>query len=358
MKLTPTLLALTTIAIGFSTVNTVNAATDVVEEAVTYQLPDNDVNIDTNTSATDFLSEIKRQYLQKYPDYNGVVTAYTPTQYKELQATGHAESMDMSYIARVSARQSTEKKIRAAGNLTVVSNMKVSPYSAVGIESAWFSEPNGIMVVSSPSLNYTFSPSEDDFTGSGFSIGPNRVATAAHCLYSLDSHKPIDGGLYAFQVNGLENNGIMRFTSVSVPSSYSSAASGSSVDDVAASDYGVAHVSLTNGDQPSALPLASGANSVTGKLIGYPSDPQSGYDGNTMVYSSGTVTALSSNPINIYESSSMLCYHGFSGGPVVDSTNHVVGIGIYTVSNNDTGKEVAGGFRRMTSGVSSFLLNN
>lgn len=314
------------------------------------------------------MEQIKNQYKQSNPEYHGTVIAYTKEQYRDHLSKNSENYISPSYIVQLGEEQKQRDSLlryslMSTNNLTPVSNYDISPYNSVGINSMWFNKANGVVVIDSP---YLKTQSEGDISedantyyegSTSFGIGPGRLASAAHCFYDGDLHAYPNGGITLWgdaNVNG-HPHGVSSFVNFKIPTNY-----GGSKDFV--NDYAAATFNMTWGSAPSALTLSTTTPDTTSAMsIGYPGDKQAGDSYKSqgqMVSSYGTVSPDNAfYPIELYHSSSVRAYHGMSGGPLVDSSNNVIGINVFETHYED-GTEYEWGFKRMNPNVVGFLLNS
>lgn len=336
-------LSITIISVGFlNSAKVTSAATNLSTSVSVHELPKNDVVMTPNMTPENFLSQVLRQYKHSYPNFEGTVKAYTPEQYQALQKGKQVEGITSEYLSKM-----REHHVLQAQSVSPVSNPNVAPFSSVGVVSVWFSLPNGIMIINSPYL------SGGTTGGTGFSIGVNRIGTAAHILYSQGHY--IAGGIVNFGDSRPNHSGVGYgiLTKSMVPQQWISHESPYS------SDYAAALVSIKSGKMPAALSLNTHpSNQQQAKSIGFPGDPQSGYElQGVMVQSSGVVNAYAEDPLGVYVSQQVKSYHGMSGGPLLDSNNSVIGINILAWPDTHN-IEYQWGFRRMNDAVAGFLINN
>ncbi|MFQ9317708.1 MULTISPECIES: trypsin-like serine peptidase [Bacteria] len=347
-------------ALAIIQVQTVSVSADSMANpfaANSHVLPKNDIVLTDQTTTQQFLNEIIRQYQYSYPDFKGSVKAYTPDQYQDLKEGKKVQGITSEYLSKLN-NSSNHLSVRT---VSPVANPNSAPYSSVGVLSTWFSMANGVMVINSPYLDSSYKKiisnsngtelSSGTSGGTGFSIGVDRIGTAAHMLY--DGHY-ISGGIINFGDSQANHQGVGYgvLNRLIVPQAWINNSTATS------NDYGAAIVSMKSGSMPAGLNLNTNpADTMAARSIGFPGDPQSGYElQGVMVQSSGTVTPFSEDPLGIYISQQINSYHGMSGGPLLDGNNSVIGINILAWSNVQ-GQEYQWGFRRMNSGVAGFLRN-
>lgn len=340
------------------TVNVEASPVNVLNSANVHNLPKNDARMSNNMSRQQLLSEITRQYKYSYPTFKGEVKAYTPSQYRELKAGKSVQGITPEYLDKLPTRLSAINQVlKITGTIFPVANPNIAPFSSVGVISAWTSLANGVMIINSPYLSDFLksdgSHSMNTAGGTGFSIGVNRIGTAAHMLYEEGHY--ISGAIINFGDSRPNHQGVGygTLTRLMVPQSWINNSSATS------NDYAAAIVSMNSGSMPAAFNLNTNPpNDTSAVSIGFPGDPQAGFvTQGVMIESRGTVTPWYKDPMGIYVSQDVSSYHGMSGGPLLDVNNTVIGINILAF-HDDSGTENQWGFRRMNAGVAGFMLNS
>lgn len=338
-------------------------------KVTTHHLKSNDIKISNASTPTEVYHEIARQYKNKYPNYEGAIRAYTRNQYANLKAGRSTQYIDEDYLKRCDLFST----IQTRAEVSAVSSRSF-PYSSIGRPLVWYSLPNGVMIMQDKSLSVADTSTQADinyYDGSAFLIRKNRIGTAAHLFWDA-SLGLVDGaqiGFYRSPVNdaGFIYNG--NLNNIRIPSTYESNPNSNFSMDIATAD--ISTVGVPTADAPTTYFTVSQTNANTQsnvKSLGYPGGSVSGTvygDTFTLMQSTGSVYPANENtkvygPIDYYESDSARSHHGMSGGPLLNSSNQVIGINAYewhhTNDDGSAGAEYKWGFRRITSTVYDFLM--
>lgn len=362
MKRNKTLLSMFMVLVGgvmFTTNHVQATQTNTSEEqflkystGTPKKLSDIQAKFEPGMSSADYLYELKVQYLRNNPEYHGKVNVYTTDEYdKKLEGRSY-KSIDIGYLRNIQTINRNDNAY-LGGSYQPVDATKY-PYNMVHKLSQYWNRENGEVIVSSPFFS---TRPAIGVMGSGFKTGNTRGGTAAHCLYNSSYGGYISGGIvvYGLRPGGPQDtfDGIAQIKGAHVPDAYISSEGGSF--DVG-SDYGAMDLAVTWGTQPSTnfTLVDNTAPTANGSAIGYPAE--GGYAGNQAYETVGSVFEYAGDPINVYESTTMMNEHGSSGGPLLDQAGRVIGINsvIFTYSNGNT----TAGYKRLTPGATWFLLNN
>lgn len=256
---------------------------------------------------------VKDSYKEAFPEYEG-----------DVKITDIETGKEISFDDTVKKQSVDDILNRAFTNVST----KGTPNSSVGKVYLYFYEPNGQVVASS---------------GSAFKIKDNFFGTAGHVVYEKQYYGEngpglgwVRAGAVNFELTPAPTGGAYATANYNITATSTNADwMNSSLHGCWRSDFGSITGRLISGKVPPNLSVVSDApTSVSGRAFGYPGDQSAA----TFSIGSGNLTATNDSTWHnwMYVSSNTQIKRGMSGGPIVNSSNQVIGI------NSNGGKDAYG----------------